>query len=127
MSSHGAKLEPDHGPGTCGRGGCLCRCHPSDPSNLPVRKSNVIPTLSRRRLFGATLGGASAVMLSGVGAEFAIPRAASAQSTLTPDDALRSLMDGNRRFVERHLTSFQDAACVSTSGRFRDHGGFEHC
>jgi hypothetical protein len=84
MSSHGAKLEPDHGLGTCDRGGGLCRGHASDPDSFPVRKRNVIPTLSRRRLFGATLGGASAVMLSGMAAEFAIPRAASAQSTLTP-------------------------------------------
>ena len=64
--------------------------------------------LSRRHLVGATLGGVTAAMLAGPGLELAIPREASAQSTLSPDDALQSLMDGNRRFVERRLTSFQE-------------------
>jgi carbonic anhydrase len=91
MSSHGPEPEAGHGPDSCGLGDCLG-----------------MPTLSRRRLLGATLGGAAAAMLSGIGTELAAPRAASAQSTLSPDDALQSLMDGNRRFVERRLTSFQE-------------------
>jgi len=86
MPSHAAQPERGHGSASCSLGGCL----------------------SRRHFFGATLGGASAAMLASIGAEFAAPRAASAQSTLTPDQALRSLMDGNRRFVERSLTSFQE-------------------
>jgi len=67
-----------------------------------------MPGLSRRRLFGATLGGAAAAVLTGIGTELAAPGGASAQSTLSPDDALQSLMDGNQRFVERRLSSFQE-------------------
>ena len=37
-------------------------------------RGNTMPTLSRRHLFGATLGGATAAMLSGIGTELA-PRA----------------------------------------------------
>jgi carbonic anhydrase len=108
MSAHERELESGHGPGSCGLGGCLCDGHRSDAAGLPVRESRTMPTLTRRHLFGATLGGAGAAVLSGIGAELAAPRAASAQSPLSPDDALQSLMDGNRRFVERRLTSFQE-------------------
>jgi carbonic anhydrase len=67
-----------------------------------------VPALSRRRLFGATLGGAAAAVLAGIGTELTAPRAASAQTPVSPDDALKSLMDGNRRFVERRFSSFQE-------------------
>jgi len=108
MSAQGRWPESGHRPGSCGLGGCLCHGHPSDAANPPARESSSMPGLSRRRLFGATLGGAAAAVLSGIGTEMAAPAAASAQSTLSPDDALRSLMDGNQRFVERRLSSFQE-------------------
>jgi carbonic anhydrase len=96
------------GPGSCGRDGCLCHGQPSDAKSLLVRESRTMPTLTRRRLFGATLGGAAAAVLSGIGTELAAPEAASAQSTLSPDGALQALMDGNQRFVERRLTCFRE-------------------
>ena len=102
MSSQG--LESDHRPGSCDFGGCLCHDHPSDAASVPIRESTM-PTLSRRHVVGAGLGGAIAAMISGVEAA---SRSASAQSTMSPDDALKALMDGNRRFVERRLTSFQE-------------------
>jgi carbonic anhydrase len=108
MSAHGPELEAGHGPGSRGLGGCLCHGQPSAAADLAVRERNAGPRLSRRRLFGATLGGAAAAVFAGVGAELAVPGAASAQSTLSPDDALKALMDGNRRFVERRLASFQE-------------------
>ncbi len=104
----GRSWSSGHGPGSCGLGGCLCHGQPSAAADLAVRERNAGPRLSRRRLFGATLGGAAAAVLAGVGAELAVPGAASAQSTLSPDDALKALMDGNRRFVERRLASFQE-------------------
>ena len=64
--------------------------------------------LSRRHFVGAALGGAIAAMISGVGTELAGSKSASAQSTMSPDVALKALMDGNQRFVERRLTSFQE-------------------
>ena len=108
MSAHGPEPETRHEPASCGLGGCLCDGHPSAAAGLPVRERGRISTLSRRRLFGATLGGAAAAVLAGVGMELAVPGAALAQSTLSPDDALKALMDGNRRFVEKHLASFQE-------------------
>jgi carbonic anhydrase len=102
MSSQG--LESGHRPGSCGLGGYLCHGHGSDAANLPIR-DNTIPTFSRRHVVRAALGGAMAATISGVEAD---SRSASAQSTMSPDDALKALMDGNRRFVERRLTSFQE-------------------
>lgn len=103
MSAQG--LESAHRPGSCGLGGCLCHGHGSDAGNLSIRDNT---TFSRRHVVGAALGGAMAAMIPGVGTELVASRAASAQSTLSPDDALQALMDGNRRFVERRLTSFQE-------------------
>ena len=108
MSARGPELETGHGPGSCGLGGCLCSGRPSDAADLALRERDTVSALSRRRLFGVTLGGAAAAVLAGVGTELAVPGAAAAQSPLSPEDALKSLMDGNRRFVERRLTSFQE-------------------
>ena len=35
-----------------------------------------------------------------------------AQSTLSPEAAVQTLMDGNRRFTESRLTSFDDALAL---------------
>jgi carbonic anhydrase len=45
--------------------------------------------------------------LAGAGTEF-VPRAALAQSTLSPEAALQSLIDGNKRFVDGRLTLFDE-------------------
>ncbi len=97
-----------HGLGSYGPGGCLCVGRRAAAGSLPVGERGVLPTISRRRLFGVTLGGAAAAGLAGVVTGLAAPRAAAAQSTLSPDQALKALMDGNRRFVERRLSSFQE-------------------
>jgi carbonic anhydrase len=55
--------------------------------------------LSRRALFTAA---------AAIGVAAAVPGTASAQSTLPPADALAQLMDGNRRFVAKTMTSFDD-------------------
>jgi carbonic anhydrase len=44
----------------------------------------------------------------GVAPAVATPRRAQAQTALTPDDALKALMDGNARFAAGRLTSFQE-------------------
>jgi carbonic anhydrase len=104
MSADGPEPEPGHGRGSCGPGGCLC--HPS-AADLSVRERNARSTLSRRGRVGATAGGAAAAMLAGIGAELTASGTASAQSPQSPDDALQALLDGNRRFVERRFSSFQ--------------------
>ena len=51
---------------------------------------------------------AAAAVVAGAALDLATPRAASAQSAMTPDAALQALMDGNRRFTERKMTAFDE-------------------
>ena len=53
------------------------------------------------------VGGAVAGLVTKTGMEFVAPRRVSAQTPLTPDAALKELMDGNRRFSTDRLTSFE--------------------
>ncbi|GGH13407.1 carbonic anhydrase [Silvibacterium dinghuense] len=62
---------------------------------------------SRRSFLGTGLAGGVASLIAGLAAEEAFAPRASAQTPLTPDEALKELMDGNARFVEGRLTSFE--------------------
>jgi len=66
------------------------------------------PRWSRRGFLASSVVGVAAGVLAGAGAEFAPVSAARAQSTLTPEGALHEMMEGNRRFVEGRMTSFND-------------------
>jgi hypothetical protein len=103
MSSQG--LESGHRPGSCGLGGCLCHGQGSDAANLPIW-DNTMPTFSRRHVVRAALGGAMAATISGVEAA---SRSASAQSTMSPDDALKA--------VERLATLTPDLECAPGAGQ----------
>jgi carbonic anhydrase len=50
----------------------------------------------------------TAGVMTGLGAEIALPKTARAQAAMTPDAALQVMMDGNRRFVQGQMTSFND-------------------
>jgi carbonic anhydrase len=65
------------------------------------------PELSRRSVLrgSATLTGA---VIAGLGTEVVLPRVARAQSQMTPDAALQTMMDGNKRFTQGQMTSFND-------------------
>jgi carbonic anhydrase len=76
-------------------GACTC-CHPQ----LGREQAG----LDRRRLLQAVISGAGAGLLGGAG----LSRPVRAQTTMTPTAALKPLMDGNTRFVERKLTFYQD-------------------
>src|SRR6266481_1084853 len=67
-----------------------CVCHPA-----------MVP-LSRRHV----LRGGAAGILAGACVGLAEP--SFAQSTLGPDAALQQLIDGNQRFVDKRLTSFDE-------------------
>ena len=54
-----------------------------------------------------TVGGTVAGLATAAGIEFVTLRQSSAQSVLSPDAALQELMDGNKRFADEHLTSFE--------------------
>jgi carbonic anhydrase len=58
---------------------------------------------SRRELFRGTLAGAATAAFVG-----AYERPVSAQTSLTPEAALQQLIDGNRRFAEGGMTSFNE-------------------
>src|SRR4051794_15440422 len=62
---------------------------------------------SRRRLLRSGLT-ATASLALGIGTSAAIPAIARAQTTMTPDQALAQLVDGNKRFQQQHLTSFKE-------------------
>lgn len=59
---------------------------------------------SRRRFLCGAVGGAAIV----AGAAVSSAGSASAQSTLAPDDALKALMDGNKRFTDGRLQSLNE-------------------
>jgi carbonic anhydrase len=60
---------------------------------------------SRRGFLAGSLAG-TATLTAAI--EIAAPSHARAQSTLSPDAALQELIDGNRRFTERQLRSFDE-------------------
>jgi carbonic anhydrase len=59
--------------------------------------------ITRRRF----LGGAVTSIVAGAALDLFSSKPSQAQSPLTPDAALKELMDGNERFVSGHLTSFE--------------------
>jgi carbonic anhydrase len=59
---------------------------------------------SRRKFVRGALAGAAAVAL----ADQTFRRIASAQTALSPEAAVQQLIDGNRRFAEGRMTSFDE-------------------
>lgn len=59
--------------------------------------------LSRRRF----LGGTAASLIAAAAMDFLPAQPLYAQSPLTPEAALKELLDGNERFVSEHMTSFE--------------------
>lgn len=60
---------------------------------------------SRRRFLQIAAGGTLTSLVTAAGVEFATPHPVPAQSKLSPDAALKELMDGNRRFTSGRLTA----------------------
>jgi carbonic anhydrase len=54
----------------------------------------------------------AAAVVAGADVRFGVARPAFVQQPLSPDAALARLLDGNRRFVEKRLTSFQDDLAI---------------
>ena len=73
-------------------------------------KAHSAALASRRRLLGGALAGAVASVVGG--SEFSLSSVALAQTIKSPDDALQILVDGNRRFVERKLTFYQEDLAI---------------
>ena len=62
--------------------------------------------LARRSFLRSAIAGTAVGVLAG--AAITSPRQASAQSTLTPEAALKAMMDGNERYVGGQLMSFDE-------------------
>jgi carbonic anhydrase len=62
---------------------------------------------SRRKFLQMAVGGAMTGLVTAAGMEFVAPSSVLAQSTLTPEMALKELLEGNKRFVAGNLTSFE--------------------
>jgi carbonic anhydrase len=62
----------------------------------------------RRQFLQAAFSSAVAGAVVQTGLELAHPAALLAQTTLTPESALQTLIEGNQRFRENRLTSFQE-------------------
>ena len=61
--------------------------------------------ISRRRFLTSSLAGGAASLLAGGLTEELLSPPLMAQSNLTPDEALKSLLDGNARFIAGNITS----------------------
>jgi carbonic anhydrase len=70
-----------------------------------VGPRNRVGHLSRRGLLGAGIAAAAALGLG-------TPYRAAAQSNVSPDAAMQMLLDGNKRYVEQHLTSFNEDLAI---------------
>jgi carbonic anhydrase len=79
----------------------------SEISKKDVSEAQTEDRNSRRAFLQMSVGGAVAGMIGAATVEMATPRRAGAQSTLTPDAALKELMDGNARFASNKMTSFE--------------------
>jgi len=64
--------------------------------------------LSRRRFLGTALAGTAATLVGAASTGFLLPMPALAQSNLTPDQALKELLDGNQRYIDGRFTSFDE-------------------
>src|SRR4051812_47178026 len=64
------------------------------------------PRRSRRALLASGVAAAASLAL-GIGAGVGRPATARAQTSMTPDQALAELSDGNKRFQQQQLTSFK--------------------
>src|SRR5437867_3637623 len=67
---------------------------------------------SRRKFLHMAVGSAVAGLVTAAGMEFVAPSPALAQSLLTPEQALKELLEGNKRFVAVKLTSFEQDLAI---------------
>lgn len=64
--------------------------------------------LSRRKFLGTALAGTAATLIGAASTGFLLLQAALAQSNLTPDEALKALLDGNQRYIDGRFKSFDE-------------------
>ncbi len=75
---------------------------------MTTSANSIESTLSRRKFLGSAVAGAAATLVVGASTGFLAPEHALAQSNLTPDEALKELLDGNQRYLSGRFTSFDE-------------------
>jgi len=83
-----------------------CACAACKPIDLPASTPQV--PLSRRGLMRRALAGVAAGLIPAAALQFPFAQTARAQSTMTPEQALQALSDGNQRFISGKLASFDE-------------------
>jgi carbonic anhydrase len=81
------------------------------PSANPSMTPSANPSgtaLSRRTFIGTALAGTAATLIGAAATGFLTPEPALAQSNLTPDEALKALLDGNERYIAGRFKSFDE-------------------
>jgi carbonic anhydrase len=92
---------------------CSALCSRSSRNELtrqdvsPIASEAEVSRGLSRRCFLRTTVATTAGGLYGFGANFAAPRTAFTQTTLSPEAALRELMDGNQRYVTGSMTAHE--------------------
>ena len=85
-------------------------------SSDPISPSAAFNQQSRRNFLRGSAAAVAGIVTAGVAAEtarsFLSPHSVLAQSTLTPDAALKQLMDGNRRFVSGKTTAHEHDVAI---------------
>jgi carbonic anhydrase len=83
---------------SCGCGACHS---PASPAATSI-------DLSRRGLMRRAMAGAALGLVPVAALQLPLMQTAQAQSTMTPEQALQALSDGNKRFVSGQLASFDE-------------------
>jgi carbonic anhydrase len=80
----------------------------TSPHSASADSSGSQPSLAKRRKFlQMAVGGAVGGLVTPAGMEFLSPTSVRAQTTITPEMALKELIHGNRRFVAVRMRSFE--------------------
>jgi carbonic anhydrase len=81
---------------------------PESLSSEKLEQPESSSDLSRRRFLQTGLIGGTASLMSAGSINLLTEQRLEAQTPLTPDAALKALMDGNERFITGRMTSFED-------------------
>jgi carbonic anhydrase len=74
--------------------------------NISSQSPEALPAISRRRFLGSALAGTAASLIGAASTGILTTEPAFAQSNLTPDEALKALLDGNQRYIDNRFKSF---------------------
>jgi carbonic anhydrase len=85
-----------------------CACASAGETAADMHSVHADNTVSRRGFLRTGLIGSASAILATASLGVALPRQAVSKTDLTPESALKELMDGNGRYVDKKLTSFDE-------------------